>query len=203
MSLQDARYRTPDAVNALFDRSLNRIRQLPGVADAAIALSLPYERALNNGWRFDGEATVQQQTITLTYVTPDYFRTLKTPVRAGRVFDDGDRQSSRKVVVVNDAFVRHFGQGRGVVGRLIHLGGAAQPAVEIVGVVGAIQQATTCCKAADPWRRSPVRSSRPRSSAMRSCSRTTGFSRVGSCGRKDRCPSSPHSDRRCAKSIRS
>jgi predicted permease len=150
MSLQDARYRTPDAVNALFDRSLNRIRQLPGVADAAIALSLPYERALNNGWRFDGEPMVQQQTITLTYVTPDYFRTLKTPVRAGRVFDDGDRQSSRKVVVVNDAFVRHFGQGRGVVGRLIHLGGAAQPAVEIVGVVGAIQQSNNVLQGGGP-----------------------------------------------------
>jgi hypothetical protein len=28
-------------VNGLFDRSLDRIRQLPGVVDAAIALSLP------------------------------------------------------------------------------------------------------------------------------------------------------------------
>jgi len=150
MSLQDARYRTPDAVNGLFDRSLDRIRQLPGVVDAAIALSLPYERALNNGWRFDGEPAVRQQSITLTYVTPDYFRTLKIPVRSGRVFNGSDTRSSQQVVVVNDAFVRQFGQGQGVVGRFIHLGGPTEPAVQVVGVVGATPQSNNILQGGGP-----------------------------------------------------
>jgi hypothetical protein len=55
MSLQDARYRTSESINTLFTRSLERIARLPGVEHAAVALSLPYERPLNNGWRFDDE----------------------------------------------------------------------------------------------------------------------------------------------------
>ena len=55
LSLQDARYGTSQAVNRLFDRSLARIRELPGVESAAVTISLPYERALNSGFqRVDG-----------------------------------------------------------------------------------------------------------------------------------------------------
>jgi predicted permease len=143
MSLQDARYRTSDSVNSLFTRTLARIRQSPGVVDAAVALSLPYERALNQGWRFDGEAAVRPDTVTFTYVTPDYFRTLKIPLLRGRIFDEGDTSSSRQVVVVNDAFVRQFSPDKDAVDRRIHLGGPTVPAVDIIGIVGTIQQRAT------------------------------------------------------------
>ena len=55
VSLQDARYRTSDAVTHLFDDTLARMRAVPGVERAAAALTLPYERALNNGFRLVGE----------------------------------------------------------------------------------------------------------------------------------------------------
>ncbi|HET9834219.1 MAG TPA: FtsX-like permease family protein, partial [Vicinamibacterales bacterium] len=140
VSLQDARYRTSDSVNDLFARTLDSIRHIPGVVDTAVALSLPYERAVNNSWRFDGEPTVRQQSITFTYVTSDYFRTLRIRVRSGRTFDDRDTATSPRVVVVNHVFVRQFSQDKDVVGRLIHLGGPTAPAVKIVGVVDAVQQ---------------------------------------------------------------
>ena len=50
-SLQDARYRTVPAVNRLYTESLERLRRIPGVESAAVALTLPYERPLNNGVR--------------------------------------------------------------------------------------------------------------------------------------------------------
>lgn len=140
MSLQDARYRTSAAVNALYDRSLERIRRLPGVVDAAVALSLPYERALNNGWRFDGEPNLRPDSITITYVTSGYFRTLKIPVLRGRTFDSRDTRTAPGVVVVNDAFVRRYGDGREILGRRLRLGPTP---THIVGVVRAIQQRTT------------------------------------------------------------
>lgn len=57
ISLQDARYATPGIVNRLFDQSLERIRQLPGVESAAVSLALPYERSLNMGVPPPGWAT--------------------------------------------------------------------------------------------------------------------------------------------------
>jgi predicted permease len=143
MSLQDARYRTSDSINTLFTRSLERIGQTPGVEHAAVALSLPYERTLNNGWRFDDDPGLRPEAITLTYVTPDYFQTLKIPVLRGRVFNERDTGASPLVAAVNDAFVRKYAGDRESLGRLLRIGRPTDPAVQIVGVVGAIQQLST------------------------------------------------------------
>jgi predicted permease len=143
MSLQDARYRTSESVNTLFAQSLEKIRQLPGVDDVAVALSLPYERALNEGWRFNEDSGSRRDSVSMTYVTPDYFRTLRIPLRGGRVFDERDTSTSPPVAVVNDAFVRQHSHDRNAVGRLLKLGGPAEPPTQVVGVVGDIQQLAT------------------------------------------------------------
>jgi len=132
LSLQDARYETNARVNQLFDRSLGGIRQIPGVERAAVALTLPYERALNEGFRFVG-GDVQPEVVNLTYVTPEYFEALRIPMRRGRLFVDTDNDASLPVTVVNEAFVRRYSPTQDPVGRQLSLG-------TIVGVVGDIQQ---------------------------------------------------------------
>jgi putative ABC transport system permease protein len=139
MSLQDARYRTAAAVNSLFARSVDRIAQVPGVERAAVALSLPYERALNQNWRFDDDDT-PHDVVSLIYVTPDYFRALGIPVLRGRGFDNRDTVASTAVAVVNDALVRQYGGDRESLGRVLRLGGPAAPPATIVGVSGSVQQ---------------------------------------------------------------
>ena len=74
LSLQDARYEASDRIVQLFDRTLAAMRAMPGVEDAGAALTLPYERALNNGFRWAGEPQAQSQVINMTYVTPGYFQ---------------------------------------------------------------------------------------------------------------------------------
>ena len=43
LSLQDARYATSERVNQLFDRTLEQIKQVPGVERAAVALAVALE----------------------------------------------------------------------------------------------------------------------------------------------------------------
>ncbi len=70
LSLQDARYKTTAAGARLFRESLERIRQIPGVESAAVALSLPYERPLNLGVQ-EFRASPEPARITnFTYATP-------------------------------------------------------------------------------------------------------------------------------------
>src|SRR5262245_21383638 len=52
LSLLDARYQTADKVINLFDQSIAKMREIPGVENAGICLTLPYERALNLGGRW-------------------------------------------------------------------------------------------------------------------------------------------------------
>ena len=142
LSLQDARYATSQRVSRLFDQSLSRMRELPGVESAAVTLSLPYERALNTGIRrLDGrhlDAENEYQITNFFYVTPEYFRVLRIPLLRGRVFTSADRSTTAPVVVVSEAFVKMYLAGDRPLGRHLDLGGGDRR--EIVGVVGDIQQ---------------------------------------------------------------
>jgi predicted permease len=139
LSLQDARYQTPEKVNQFFDASLSRMRQLQGVENAAASLTLPYERALNLGARWVG-AKPGAEVIPImnqTYVTPGYFQTLRIPVIRGRGFTDADTADAAPVIVVNQAFVARSSPDQDPIGRQIAGGGVSRT---IVGIVGDIQQ---------------------------------------------------------------
>jgi predicted permease len=136
LSLQDARYETAAAVNHLFDASLLSIRRFPGVEAAGIALTLPYERALNDGVRvLDGPQPMERnQTNSVTYVTPGYFETLRFHLLRGRFFEEQDGAEGHPVAVVNQSFAQHYFHDSDPIGK--HLGKNR----EIVGVVADIQQ---------------------------------------------------------------
>lgn len=138
-SLEDARYEQHDRVAQLFERSLERIRMVPGVEAAAVSLGLPYERILNMGARVIGEAGEQSDFVftTATYVTPGYFETIKLPVLRGRSLQGTDIKEGAPAVVVNEAFVRRHFARREAVGSFVQMSGAAR---EVVGVVANVPQ---------------------------------------------------------------
>lgn len=139
LSMQDARYQTPENVRRFMDATLSRMREIDGVENAAAALTLPFERALNTGGRWVG-ATPPADVIpimNMTYVTPAYFETLRIPVVRGRIFTDGDGPNTAPVILVNQAFVARSSNDQDPMGRQIRVGGTART---IVGVVGDIQQ---------------------------------------------------------------
>jgi predicted permease len=139
LSLQDARYATSDQVNRLFDQTLTRIRELPGVESAAVVLSLPYEQALNCSFRrLDGRRVDTESQITnMFYCTPDFFRVLRIPLLRGRLFRDADNRAAADVVIVSEAFVRMYLANEDPLGLHLDFGNDRR---EIVGVVGDIQQ---------------------------------------------------------------
>jgi macrolide transport system ATP-binding/permease protein len=120
-SLDDVRFHDPAAFRKLLDESTAAMRQIPGVKNAAVGLSLPYESILNDGVTLsDGKEAGQQDGTDVVYVTPGYFDTLQMPVLAGRVFSDADGPNAQHVAVVNQAFARKFYGGSNPVGRYIN-----------------------------------------------------------------------------------
>jgi putative ABC transport system permease protein len=94
-SLLDARYATAAQANRLFDETLALLRAAPGVEAAAVSLELPYERLLNLGFRFpERPADTQPSIANVSYVSPDFFATLRIPVRRGRAFDENDGEGA-------------------------------------------------------------------------------------------------------------
>ncbi len=80
----------------LFDDTLARMRASPASSSAAAALTLPYERALNNGFRWVGAQPGADRIpiMNMTYVTPEYFDTLRIPIVRGRVFSAADASTA-------------------------------------------------------------------------------------------------------------
>ena len=136
-SLQDARYATSGAVNLLYRRTLDRIRAIPGVESAAVALTLPYERPLNDGFKaVDGDDT-KMHGVEVVYVTPGYFETLRIPLRQGRGIRETDGAGGAPVAVASEALVRKYFARHPAVGGHVRMEGAT---IELVGVAGDVQQ---------------------------------------------------------------
>jgi hypothetical protein len=94
------------------------MRRIPGGQDAAVGLTLPYERALLSAVTLsDGKNAGREITTNEIYVTPGYIETLQIPLLAGRAFTDTDGPDTQPVVIVNQTFVRKFFAGVNPVGR--------------------------------------------------------------------------------------
>ena len=120
-SLDDVRFHDPATFRKLMDESTAAMRQIPGVQNAAVGLTLPYERALNDGVTLsDGKEAGREDGTDVVYVTPGYFETLQMPMVAGRAITDSDGPSTQRVAVVNQAFARKFYGGTNPVGRYIN-----------------------------------------------------------------------------------
>ncbi|MGA8314193.1 MAG: ABC transporter permease [Terriglobales bacterium] len=118
-SLDDVRYHDAAAFRKLLSESISAMREVPGVQQAAVGLSLPYERSLITGGLAisDGKEAGQTVTADEVYITTGYFEALQIPVLAGRSFAEGDGPDGQRVAIVNQTFVRKFFHGANPVGR--------------------------------------------------------------------------------------
>lgn len=124
VSLDDARYHDPVAFHKLLQQSVDAMKRIPGVESAAVGLSLPYERGLNNGVVIlDGPSAGKAYTSSDAYVTPEYFQSMRIPILSGRGFAESDSASSETVALVNFTFARKLLGSNDPVGRHIRSNG--------------------------------------------------------------------------------
>ena len=125
---------------------LARLALLPGVERSAVGTSsdIPLLSNVNNPLPFSlpDEVSTQGNDHAAEFgaVSAGYFDVLRTPLMKGRVFTDHDADSTAKVVVVNEAFVRRFAPQQDVIGRrlgYVWRGGGYE--AEIIGVVGDVR----------------------------------------------------------------
>jgi putative ABC transport system permease protein len=116
---------------------LDRLRALPGVDGAADAGIVPISgNSWNDNILIEGDEK-RKFVPWFNRVTPGYFKTLRTPLLAGRDFDVHDDSNSPKVAIVNETFVQKFLNGQNPVGvkfRIESYIGRPTPTYLIVGL---------------------------------------------------------------------
>jgi predicted permease len=141
ISLPTVKYAKPmDEVN-FFDEVLRRVSAAPGVRSAAISATLPLSSKRITPMLPEGQPNVplaQRPFIDIEAISPQWFQTLRVPMRGGREFAAADNQQAPKVLIVNETFARQFWPGQNPIGKHVIVGRWPEPA-EVVGVANDIK----------------------------------------------------------------
>jgi predicted permease len=128
----------PEAQRMPFAESLlDRLRGVSGIDGAAESSELPLAGSYwNNQVIVDGKKS--DEDVDMSHISPGYFKTMGTPLLAGRDFDDHDRPGAPKVAIVNQEFARKIMHTDNPVGRTFKIDvyqGEPQYEYQIVGLV--------------------------------------------------------------------
>jgi predicted permease len=130
---------TPERSRVFFQQLEEQIAATPGVTATTVSTT-PILSGSNNGnsvavQGFEAGPDTDTNS-SVNQIGPGYFSAMGIPLIGGREFTEADIQSSQKVVIVNEAFVKKFNLGQDAVGKMIGTGrGYLSPLdIRIVGV---------------------------------------------------------------------
>ncbi len=125
-----------------FARLLERVKNLPGVQQAALGemVSFIIGGGQQSGVEIPGYVPSEQESMSIDYniVSPEYFETLGIPIAVGRAFAPQDDENGLPVVILNQVFVDRYFGGRDPIGQTINARGRRQ----VVGIAANIQLST-------------------------------------------------------------
>jgi putative ABC transport system permease protein len=149
ISLAGPQYSTPDNAKniaqtvAFYDQLLEKVRAMPGVEAAAGVTTPPLSGLIDGyGLHVDGRPEANPEAAPSGdrfVVTPDYFRTMRIPLKRGRLLEATDRQGASSVIVVNETLARELFPNADAIGQSLRLGGSDGPPRTIVGIAGDVR----------------------------------------------------------------
>jgi putative ABC transport system permease protein len=120
---------------------LARIRSLPGIQSAGLAVNTPLEGGLVLApLQIEGRPPFEQgrgPMNDVNLITPGYFESMGIELRAGRPFAERDGAEAPKVVIINESTARRYFPNENPVGHRLLID---QTAREIVGVASDTRQ---------------------------------------------------------------
>jgi putative ABC transport system permease protein len=148
IALPGAKYDSTHKIVSFYDRLLERVAVLPGVASAGVISHLPLSASYASGTTIVNESRTVQAEGNFPYagieadrrwVSPEYFRTMGVQVVRGRAFTPADDINAPLVALVDEEFVRRFWPGEEPLGKRVAIGGFGSPEGpawrEVIGVV--------------------------------------------------------------------
>jgi len=135
MTLNPSRSGYKDADTALlYEQLLDNVRKLPDVKAASLTnIPVLSGNMFAANVRVPGYQPKENEPNNYIHVmSPDYFRTLATPILMGRDFDNRDRKGAQGVAVINQRFASYYWPGQSPIGKFFRWGGGRE--VEIVGL---------------------------------------------------------------------
>lgn len=149
-SFSFSKYSTNDQYVDIGKKVLSRVQAVPGVLSAAISDSYPMQPDIVSGGANAalGAFQIQGREIgpaeappvsSVSVISPDYFRTLGIPIKAGRAFTDADDSKSLPVVLSNETARHQYWPNEDPIGKFVSYDNG-KTWLTIVGVVGDVRE---------------------------------------------------------------
>jgi predicted permease len=135
------KYRDTKTVIQFYNQLHDRITHLPGVIAEGSTSVLPLTGAVGwGGIKVEGftPAPGQELQVDMRWASPDYFRTMEIPLRAGRFFSEHDTLDAQRIAIIDDRFAKRFWPHESAVGK--HVWFDPKKPMTVVGVVGTVKQ---------------------------------------------------------------
>lgn len=130
----------------LYQRSMEKIRALPGIEAVSFAATPPFFSTGNsNGYMIEGitpAGRAENEDILVRNGTTNYLQMLGAKLKEGRFFTEADRAGAMPVAIVNEFFGRKHFKGQSPIGKRICVSPCAPNPVwrTIVGVVVEVRE---------------------------------------------------------------
>ena len=130
---------SPERRQLFRQEALDRLKQIPGVKAVADTTVIPLSgSSSSNAVWMDGADARHKVNTNRSWIGPDYFKALETPLVGGREFNERDTGAAPYVAIVNESFARRHLNGANPVGRRFWMEArptAPETLYEIVGLV--------------------------------------------------------------------
>jgi len=111
VNVPDAQVREPEKVTRLQEAILHKLEAIPGVSSAGLSMSVPLD---GNGWgdpiyvKDRAYSPGEMQLHRFRFAAPGFFKTLGTPLLAGRDFTWDETYNKRPVAIVSAKVAREY-----------------------------------------------------------------------------------------------
>jgi putative ABC transport system permease protein len=145
IALPPARYASPALVAQAHEALLDRLRAIPGVAEAGASSHVPLAGGnMTTGLEIDGRPVVPPERpaeVNYRITSAGYIAALGAHVRRGRAFAEGDAADQWRVAMIGETAARRLFPGEEPIGKRVRITGDSAW-LRVIGVVGDVRHAS-------------------------------------------------------------
>jgi putative ABC transport system permease protein len=144
--LSTSKYPERRQMSAFFQQVIQKLETVPGVEAVGAISAAPLTGGVGYarfGFNVDGapaQPAGQSDRAYVRWISPNYFRAMGIPLRAGRDFDQRDQADAAPAVVIDATMAARIFPNENPIGKRLRVSYAPDRVREIVGVVGEVRQ---------------------------------------------------------------
>jgi predicted permease len=120
--VHDGTYKTWAEREAYFEQLRSKVGEVPGVTLTAISTNAtPPSNGHNSKFEIVGMPSLQDQSMRLNFVSPEYFPALRIPLAQGRIWDQAENHRGAPVIVINETLARKYFPNEDPIGHSIQV----------------------------------------------------------------------------------